>query len=81
MIITDVIIDYINQSNKPNRITKMFVDLDENNMTGAYIINSLPDNIRNDIKILTNVELRNTESIQYYNIMIKNVYKIIIKVN
>lgn len=63
MIITDVIIDYINQSNKTNRITKMFVDLDENNMTDSFIMNSLPDNIKNDIKILTNIELKNTELI------------------
>ena len=46
MIITDVTIDYINQSNKPNRITKMFVDLDESNMTDSFIINMLPDNIK-----------------------------------
>lgn len=63
MIITDVTIDYINKSNKPNRITKMFVDLDERNMTDSFIMNSLPDNIRNDIKILTNIELKNTELI------------------
>lgn len=63
MIITDVTIDYINQSNKPNRITKMFVDLDERNMTDSFVINSLLDNIRNDIKILTNIELKNTELI------------------
>lgn len=63
MIITDVIIDYINQSNKPNRIIKMFADLDESNMTDLYIMNMLPDNIRNDIKILMNIELKNTELI------------------
>lgn len=63
MIITDVTIDYINQSNKPNRITKMFVDLDESNMTDSFIMNMLPDDIRNDIKILTNIELKNTELI------------------
>lgn len=63
MMITDVIIDYINQSNKPDRISKMFVDLDESNMTDSFIMNSLPDNIRNDIKILTNIELKNTELI------------------
>lgn len=63
MIITDVTIDYINQSNKPNRITKMFVDLDERNMTDSFIVNMLPDDIKNDIKILTNIELKNTELI------------------
>lgn len=63
MIITDVTIDYINKSNKPVRITKMFVDLDESTMTISFIINSLPDNIRNNIKILTNIELKNTELI------------------
>lgn len=63
MIITDVTIDYINQSNKPSRITKIFVDLDESIMTDSFIRNSLPDNVRNDIKILTNIELKNTELI------------------
>ena len=63
MIITDVTIDYINQNNKPNRILKMFVDLDERNMTNSYIMNRLPNNIRNDIKILTSIELKNTELI------------------
>lgn len=63
MIITDVTIDYINQSNKPDRITKMFVNLDESNMTDSFIMNSLPDDIRNDIKILMNIELKNTELI------------------
>lgn len=63
MIITDVTIDYINQSNKPDRITKMFVDVDESNITDSYMMNNLPNNIRNDIKILTNIELKNTELI------------------
>lgn len=63
MIITDVTIDYINQNNKPSRILKMFVDLDESNMTDSFVMNSLSDNIRNDIKILTNIELKNTELI------------------
>lgn len=63
MIITDVTVDYINQNNKPSRILKMFVDLDERNMTDSFVMNSLPDNIRNDIKILTNIELKNTELI------------------
>lgn len=63
MIITDVTIDYMNQNNKPSRIFKTFVDLDERNITDSYIMNMMPDDIRNDIKILMNIELKNTELI------------------
>ena len=63
MIITDVTIDYINQSNKPNRITKMFVDLDESNMTDSFIMNMLPDDIKKDTKLIVNIDFHNTELI------------------
>lgn len=63
MIITDVTIDYINQNNKPNRITKMFVDLDESNMTDSFITNMLPDDIRKDTKLIVNIDFHNTELI------------------
>lgn len=47
MIITDVTIDYINQSNKPNRIIKRFIDLDERNITNSFIMMMILKKIQN----------------------------------
>lgn len=61
MIITEVTIDYINQKNKEDKMFTTYIDKEE--VTKEFVMNNLPNINKNDIKILLDIEIKNTELI------------------
>lgn len=63
MLILDARIFYINQKNDKIKLCKSFIDINPENITKSFVLNSLPQSISNDIKLLENIELHPTELI------------------
>lgn len=61
MIITVVTIDYINRKNEKDKMLTTYIDKEE--VTKEFVMNNLPDINKNDIKILLDIDIENTELI------------------
>lgn len=63
MLILDTQIFYINQKNDRVKLCKSFIDINPENITTSYVINSLPLKYKDDIKLLENINYKVKELI------------------
>lgn len=63
MLILNAQIFYINQKNDKIKLCKSIIDIEPENVTDAFVLNSLPQSFKDDIKLLENIKLHSTELI------------------